>query len=576
MMDQIFPHRGCQIREGSPEKPESIFGRLWLVLAGFACLTAAPVLGADPQAASRPNFVFAFADDWGRIASIYQETGQGKDPIALHQFVKTPAFDEVARNGVLFTHAFVNAPSCTPCRSSLLSGQHFWRTGMGAILVGAQWDDSIPAWPLLLNEAGYHIGKSYKVWSPGTPADAPFGGRRFAYEQRGRRINNFSETATKLVSEGATIEAARQELLAETSGNFADFLKARPEGRPFCYWYGPTNVHRLWVRGSGEALWGIDPDSLKGQLPPFFPDVPEVREDVADYLGEIQAFDAQVAVLIQQLKDKGLWENTVFIISGDHGPPGFPYGKCNLYDFGTRVPLAICGPGVKKFAISKPEASAQPRVVHDLVSLPDLAPTILQMAGVPVPEVMTARNLLPILQSEAAGHVDPQRSHVLIGRERHVQNARAGRLPYPQRAIRTPEHLLVVNYHPERSPMGDGAPTPPEGWDFNVLAENTRATFADMDAGITKAWIVMNPSSAGLAYTLSFNKRPEVELYDLKNDPHQMVNLAIGARAEDPHVQATIRELRERMEQELRSTGDPRLTGTKDTFDKPPFTNEGR
>ena len=89
---------------------------------------------------------------------------------------------------MLFRNSHVNAPSCTPCRSSLLSGQYFWRTGRGAILQGAVWDSSIPAYPLLLKQAGYHIGKTFKVWSPGTPIDAPYGGGKYAYEKAGGRF----------------------------------------------------------------------------------------------------------------------------------------------------------------------------------------------------------------------------------------------------------------------------------------------------------------------------------------------------------------------------------------------------
>ena len=103
----------------------------------------------------RPNILFAFADDWGRHASAYAKTdGAGTE----NDVVKTPHFDAISRRGVLFNNAFVNAPSCTPCRSSILSGQHFWRTGRAAILQGAHWDTSIPTWPLLLKAGGYHIG----------------------------------------------------------------------------------------------------------------------------------------------------------------------------------------------------------------------------------------------------------------------------------------------------------------------------------------------------------------------------------------------------------------------------------
>ncbi len=150
-------------------------------------LTAIMLLGAGgrldaadaPSGGKRPNIVFLFADDWGRYASLYA-TIDGRP--SMNDVVRTPNVDRVAREGVLFRRAFANAPSCTPSRSSLLSGRYFFRTGRGAILQGAVWDETIPTWPLLLRSAGYFIGKAFKVWSPGTPVDAPFGGQKFAYE----------------------------------------------------------------------------------------------------------------------------------------------------------------------------------------------------------------------------------------------------------------------------------------------------------------------------------------------------------------------------------------------------------
>src|SRR5215204_364967 len=163
-------------------------GILWLV----SCHAAQ---AAEP----RWNILFCFADDWGRYASCY--AGVDGRP-SLNQVVKTPNVDRIAREGVLFRNAFVNAPSCTPCRSSLLSGRYFFNCGRGAILQGAIWDAAIPSFPLLLRDSGYVIGKTYKVWSPGTPADAPFGGQQYAYEQAGRLPNNYSEEATKLMAAG--------------------------------------------------------------------------------------------------------------------------------------------------------------------------------------------------------------------------------------------------------------------------------------------------------------------------------------------------------------------------------------
>lgn len=277
--------------------------------------------GVRAHAADKPNSVFCFADEWGRYASCY--AAFDAKPTA-NSVIKTPNIDTVAGRGVVFRNAFVPAPSCTPCRSSLLSGRYFFNTGRGAILNGAVWDEAIPAFPLLLRDSGYDIGKTGKVWSPGTPADAPIGKQQYAYQKSGMAFSNFSEAVTNAVKGGKTVVQARAELLSQVDGNLNSFLKARDAKKPFFFWFGPTNTHRKWVKGSGMALWGIDPDTLKGKLPKFLPDVPEVREDFADYLGEAQAFDAFVGMLLKRLKDAGELDNTIVVISGDHGPPGFP------------------------------------------------------------------------------------------------------------------------------------------------------------------------------------------------------------------------------------------------------------
>jgi arylsulfatase A-like enzyme len=253
-------------------------------------------LGSSLFAADKKlNILFFFADDWGRYASAYAAV-DGKP--SANDIVKTPNVDRIAKNGVLFRNAFVNAPSCTPCRSSLTSGRYFFNTGRGAILNGAVWDSAIPTWPLLLRDAGYHIGKTWKVWSPGSPADQPFGGQQYAHDQTGNRFSNFSEEVTKLVAGGMSVEAAKDDLFGDVRKNFDHFLAswATEKGKPFAYWFGATNTHRLWQKGSGKALWNIEPDSLQGRLPKFLPDVPEVREDFADMLGEAQAWDQAAAL----------------------------------------------------------------------------------------------------------------------------------------------------------------------------------------------------------------------------------------------------------------------------------------
>ena len=516
----------------------------------FVCTT---LLANDSK---QPNFLFVFADDWGRCASAYAKLD---GPGTFNDVIKTPNFDRVASEGILFRRTFVSAPSCTPCRSALMSGQHFWRTGRSSILSGAIWDGTNPAYPMMLHDAGYHLGETYKVWSPGTPGDAPYGGGKFAYEKAGGRFNQFSQNVTKLHSEGQPIEEAKQVLYDEVRGNFDAFLADRKPNQPFSYFFGPTNVHRKWTKGSGKALWGIEPDSLQGKMPGFLADVSEIREDFADYLGEAQALDAALGLLLTKLEEVGELDNTLVVVSGDHGPPGFPHGKCNLYDFGSSVSLAMrwgkCKGG---------------RVIDDLVSLTDLAPTFLELAGVAIPESMTGRSLAPHLATDKSGQIDPKRTAVFIGRERHVDRARADSMPYPQRAIRTDEFLYIINFKPDRWPLGDpyrldGNNVPSE----SELTEDTYATFPDTDAGPAKAWLVgqrNNPEWKSL-FELAFAKRPREELYDLKSDRDQMTNVA------NLEKYASIRhDLEQRLMDELKRTADPRLIDDGKFFETPPMS----
>jgi len=510
---------------------------------------------AADTAPPRWNILFVFADDWGRYASCY--AGIDGRP-GLNDVVATPAMDQLAREGVLFRNAFVSSPSCTPCRSALLSGRHFFRCGRGSILRNAIWDDAIPSFPLLVEEAGYRIGKSYKVWNPGHPEDAPFGGQRRAFERAGRQPNKFSEFATQMVAEGRSVAEAREAIVAQVRDNFRSFL-AEGGDAPWLFFCGPTNTHRAWVKGSGKALWGIDPDALRGRLPAFLPDVPEVREDVADYLGEVQAVDAYVAALVAEVKAAGMLERTLIVASGDHGMPGVPQGKCELKDHGTAVALVARVPG-----------GTPGRVVDDLVSLPDLAPTFLEVGGVPRPEGMTGQSLLPQLRSAESGQIDPARTFVITGIERHVDVARDGNLPYPMRALRTADHLYIRNFAPDRLPLGrPGIAAAGAAADASVLEHDTLAAYPDMDAGPTKSWLVrhgMEPEWRWL-FDHSFAVRPAEELYDLRNDPDQLQNLAA-----DPAHEPIRRELAARLVALLREAGDPRLDPDV-PFERPPYTD---
>ena len=508
------------------------------------------------EIALRPNILFAFADDWGRYASAYRnQPGENN----IHELIKTPNFDKIANEGALFLNANVPAPSCTPCRSSILSGKYFWQTGMGAILRGARWDEAIPTYPLMVEEAGYHIGYTYKVWSPGLSINAPYGGARTSYQSHGSRFNNFSEEVSKRPP-GQSVEEAKNELIEETRQNFQSFLDSRPTDKPFCYWWGPTNTHRTWQQGSGKEIWGLDPDNLTKRMPDFLPDVPEIREDFNDYLGECQAVDAGLGAIIEQLEKTGEIDNTIIVVSGDHGIPGFPRAKCNLYNLGTEVALAIRWPG----------HISEGRIISDFVNLMDLAPTFLDIAEVEKPSDMVANSLIPLLESSNSGRVEETRDFVVTGRERHGL-AREGYLPYPSRAIRTDDFLYIYNFAPDRWPIGDPKgledddAIPPSAED---ILESYDTIFQDIDKGPTKVWMIYNRGKNQVKplYELAFGKRPLEELYDLRVDPDYMSNVA-----EQSEYQIKKNEMKTRLMSILENENDPRVTESPSRFDLPPF-----
>ena len=503
----------------------------------------------------RPNIFFFFADDWGKYASIHKEN-------KINGVFQTPAFDSLAKEGVRFTNAHVNAPTCTASRSALFSGQYFYRTGFGAFLYGKQWNDSIPTFPLLLEKAGYHFGFSNKGWGPGWPVNQPLGGKKNQYQKHGARFNQFSQNVTKMVNQGQAVDDAKKVLYDEALGNFNDFLNKRKKGQPFCYYFGPTNTHRDWVKGSGKLLWNIDPDDLKGKLPRFIPDVPEIREDIADYLGEVKALDEMFDLFMKRLEETGELNNTLIVVSGDHGIPGFPRAKSNLYDIGTNV----------AFFVRWGNTIKANREITDFVNLMDLAPTFLEAAGIDIPNCMTGKSLMPLLKSEREGRVDPARDCVVTGRERHFMTARTGNLPYPSRALQTDNYLYIRNFRPELAPEGEPIPFVRKK-DLSRRGDSDLygSPYADMDGGPTKTWLLEHyfDSQWKSVMEMAFGYRPAEELYDLKNDPDCLRNLA-----QYPQSSTVLSDYRDRLLRILKETKDPRVAKGVCVFDAPEFTEQ--
>ena len=332
------------------------------------------------------------------------------------------------------------------------------------------------------------------------------------------------------------------------SKGFDAFLAARPEDTPFCFFFGTSDPHRGYKKDSGAAS-GMDLSRIK--LFECFPDCAEVRGDVADYYYEVQRWDRDVGKALSKLEEIGELDNTIVVMSGDHGMP-FPRCKSNLYDSGTRVPFAIRWGS----NINKPG-----RKIDDFVSFCDLAPTFLEIAGVKVPGVMTGKSLVSLLKSDRSGIVEPdKRGFILYGKERHVPGQEEDRSGYPCRAIRVHGYLYIRNFKPNRWPAG----TP--NWEKAAIRG---AWLTDCDNGPTKTYITRNKDTDAAHrryWDLCFAKRPAEELYDCKKDPGQLTNLA-----GDANYAEIKKKLAAQLMEHLKVTGDPRATGGGDEFDRYPY-----
>ncbi len=478
----------------------------YLLLSGVL-FSAVMLNGCHKEPVPPPNILFALADDWG-----WPHAGAYGDPV-----IQTPAFDKIAGEGLLFNHAYVSSPSCTPSRNAILTGQYHWRLGPGADLWSTL-DPATPVYPLLLEDAGYMTGRYRKCWGPGDISNW----------KRHPAGDDYNE------------------------GGFERFMAERKDGQPFCFWLGSSDPHRPYDPGSGIAS-GMNPEKIR--LYDCLPDHEIVRSDVADYYYEVQRFDTLVANAIEILERYGELENTIIVVSGDNGIP-FPRCKSNNYDTGVRVPLAIrWGSGIKKPG----------RVLEDFISFTDLAPTFLELAGVDIPDVMTGKSFKDLLESREKGSVENgKRNFVLHGKERHVPGQETNMGGYPSRAIRTHDYLYIRNFKPDRWPAGT-----PNYKDAMI----PYCWLGDCDNGPTKTYMVENRDKDDLhrkLYDLAFGKRPAEELYDCRKDPGQLVNVA-----GDPAYREIKAKLSGLLMEQLEITGDPRVSGGGDAFDEVPYLGHG-
>jgi N-sulfoglucosamine sulfohydrolase len=502
-------------------------GRVALPLAFL--LAAAPAVAAD----SRPNILVAISDDQSWVhASAYG-----------YEAISTPAFDQVAREGALFTQAFSPTPGCSPTRAAFLTGRHSWMIEEAGTHASS-FPRKYAVWPDTLERSGYVIGATGKLWGPGNWEISGWERNPAGPEWSGLELATPAEHIRK----------------TDYAANFNEFLEQRPKDRPFAFWYGASEPHRAFDPGvglrSGKKLEDV-------VVPPFLPDVPEVRSDILDYLYEIEWFDQHLGHMLTALEEAGQLDNTLVIVTSDNGM-AFPRAKANVYEYGVHMPLAIM------WRARMPGG----RVIDDLVGFVDITATILDVTGAQHPSrspPVAGRSFKDILLSKKQGVVDPSRDAVYVARERH-SSARFNSLGYPQRGLRTPEYLYIRNLAPERWPAGAprkyGTGSYPD--EADVVAKRLgpmHAAYHDIDDGPTLRYLVTHHDDPQVApfLHLAVDRRPAEELYDIRSDPGCLENLAADPR----HAEAAAR-LRERLLAYLEETGDPRVRGRGDIWETYP------
>lgn len=475
-------------------------------------------LTSDSLAASPPNILFVIADDWGLHAGAYGTP-----------WVSTPNFDRIAKQGLLFRNAYTPMAKCAPSRAILLTGRHLWQNEEAGNHM-ARFPAKLKSWPEALMSNGWFTGITGKGWGPGIANDV---------DGKPRKIAGVSIDARK--TKPPTAHIANNDYAA----NFADFLNAAPDGKPWCFWVGTQEPHRRYAYESGVKLGGRKLNEID-RVPGYWPDNDVVRNDMLDYGFEVEYVDQQLGRILTELEQRGLLDSTLIIVTSDHGMP-FPRVKGYAYHDSNHVPLAIHWPnGIKHSG----------RIIDDFVDFTDVAPTILDVAGISHTDSgmqpITGQSWRPLWESDQSGQILEQRDHVLIGKER-TDVGRPHDQGYPIRGIVTATHLLLKNYEPSRWPAG-----------------NPETGYLDTDGSPTKSLILDlgRTDRTDRFWSLNFGMRPSLELYDLRSDRDCCVNLAGSADYSDQ-----VRELVQQMEQKLLAQEDPRMSGHGAIFDRYQPTN---
>ncbi|WP_316791855.1 sulfatase [Pedobacter frigoris] len=471
----------------------------------------------------KPNILFCIADD----ASLEHISAYGFNHTA---WVKTPTFDKIAQQGLLFMNAYTPNAKCSPSRACILTGRNPWQ-----LEAAANHNSYFPAKFTTFMEAlgknGYDVGFTGKGWTPGNPG---------AVQGQRRQLTGKEYKDVKLTP------PTKQMGVTNYPGNFEAFLKERNNEKPFAFWFGSWEPHRDYEYGSGTEK-GRKKISDINKVPPFWIDNDSTRNDMLDYAFELEYFDRNLQKMLDVLEKNGELENTIIVVTSDNGMP-FPRVKGHVYAYDNHLPLAIMWKG----HIANPG-----RKVNDLVSFIDFTPTFLEIAGLTNAsakmEPVQGKSLLQLIKAKSSDKASRSNDHVLLGRER-TDVGRPHDEGYPVRAIVKGNFFYARNYEPDRWPCGD----PETG-------------YMDTDGSPTKTSI-LNANRAGLfpnIWGLSFGKHPAELLYDLTNDPYCINNLA-----QLPKYLKIKNALRTQMERELKQQQDPRMLGNGSIFDKYPYAQQ--
>lgn len=456
--------------------------------------------GALAQDPNRPNFVLILADDmaWDDLGPFGNRN------------VRTPNLDRLAREGMCFDQAFLTSSSCSPSRASILTGRYPHQTDAEQL----HWP--IPAeqiiFPQRLKKSGYFVGAAGK-WHLGDAMRDRFS------DIREVDTSGFQLPANAGANAGGKFVETASGDAKSGCADWLPLLKEREKEQPFFLWLAAVDPHRPYDNQILEQPHS--PEQVI--LPPYHPDTPLVRQDYTRYYDEITRLDRFVGDVINEIDQQGLTNNTVVMFFSDNGRP-FPRDKTTLYDSGIRTPLIIRWP-----TVIKPGSRCQ-----QLVSVVDLAPTILKLAKLPVGKNYVGKDITSLLNGEDI----EIREAIFAEKNWHDYEDRS-------RAVRDRRYKYIINHY------ADLPGTPP--------ADAARSdTFKEMQRLLNEGKL---PSIQANPFLVP---RPLEELYDLKTDPFELKNLAA-----DPAHQDTLARLRALHQQwRLRTKERIPKRRTPDEFDR--------